>query len=151
MKTWKVTAIATLALGGCAPAHLVKPPAPTVPEQATSIVVYREPAFLSMAGTAIFGVDGQDYVELWNKEVYTTKIPAGTHDFFVRSMGADRPNVLTIDAKPGRTICFSTRANPALYGMMWIPFSYYFSHAYLIERIKCAEPREGYTNTLDRI
>lgn len=120
-------------LSNCTPARIVKDSYPKN-TKTSKVKVTREDTILFVAVPAIFGYDEKDKVRLWKGNVSELDVPIGEHEFFVRSNQADRPFKSSIEIKENEPLCLTIHPEPEPIVKLVVPFVYYFSHAFKIER-----------------
>ncbi len=121
------------ALSNCTPARIVQDNYPKN-TKTSKIKVTREDTFLFTAVPAIFGYDEKDKVSLWKGDVAELDVPVGKQEFFVRSNQADRSFKSIIEVKENKLLCLTIHPEPEPVIKFVIPFVYYFSHAFEIEK-----------------
>lgn len=121
---------------GCSPARIVQVPISTDDNKA-ELSVIRESSFNSGLAGMVFGANGNDYVKLTNGGRYDVSLPAGSYDFFVRSIQADEPFIFKSQLNPGEHLCLKGFANPNNIAKSLMPIVYHFSNTFLLEKIDC--------------
>lgn len=129
--------IGLAAITGCTPLQVKPMPNVTQGPKAT-VVIYRESAYNLGGVPMIVGLDGNDYLELYNREFTKLTVPAGNHELFLRSNQADRPKKLAITLAENESRCFKGFADPQNYVKAFVGITYYLTSAYVIVEMPCA-------------
>ncbi len=130
-----------LAVAGCTPAKLTLLQAPDEANRA-EILIYRESALNALAMPMVFGADGDDYVVLKDGQYTRILVRPGTYNFFVRSVQADRPRLLTVELQARGIKCLRAYANPANIAKALAEPAYYLGSTFLVEAVSCPSPAE---------
>jgi hypothetical protein len=126
-----------LIAAACTPAQLTPLKIPEASKQ-SEIIVFREPALNAAASELVFGADDTDYVTLRNGNYAQMYLDPRTYRFFVRSIGADQPYVLTVTLNPNDHKCFKAYANPSnLAKAALFALAYYMGNTFLLEESAC--------------
>lgn len=130
--------ISVLLISSCTPAKFVRLSNPIESER-SEVFVYRESAFNSGGVNAIFGANGNDYVKLGNSTFAELALPAGSHEFFVRSDQADVPFTHTLHLTVGAKKCLRIFPNPGNLkkSLEITPFSFFTSNTFALEEVTC--------------
>ncbi|WP_374536903.1 hypothetical protein [Chitinimonas taiwanensis] len=130
-----------LSTTACTTAHLVKPVAVNENHRA-EVLVLRQKELNTFASSMVFGVKKQDYATISQGSYLSFYLPPEPTTLFVRSTQADKPFNLEIQPAVNERICLKAYANPANLAKAFLPFTYYLSSSFLLERISCPSEQE---------
>jgi len=138
---WKTICLAYIfaSLAGCKSFPITEPEI-TSGSNATTVVIYREPAFNSAAGSAYFGEGEKTYVALNNSEYTEIKFPIGSHIFHVTAQAGD-PFRFGVELKSQTSTCIKVYANPANYAKTLIPILFHFTNIFKADVVPCPDDK----------
>ncbi len=131
----KLLLITFISLVGCQSIPIVRPEIVSNMNTAT-ILIYREPAFNSAAGSLYFGEGEKTYASLSNGEYTEIQISAGQHNFNVTAR-ASQPFQFNADLKPNTKNCIKAYADPANIAKTLIPILFNLTNIFKADLVSC--------------